>query len=157
LPARHRGNALRACFKTPRGSAARDFGRSQGGEERASPKGAVSSEPTMAPGKRPAEEPLVVLKHALIARGADLHCPRSARVPPVGSSESYFWIRLAALRLTPSKRQRSLPNLSQLYFFHSSQSRSVACAILAAALRSQREGWRDRSLMTAATARGLPK
>ena len=83
-----RKGSLRACFKTPRGSAARDFGRSQGGEERASPKGAVSSEPTKAPGKRPAEEPLGVLKHALRAclknvaadvrrrKGAG-HCPKN--------------------------------------------------------------------------------
>ncbi len=57
--------ALRACFKTTRGSATRDFDRSRGGEDRASPERAVRSELTKAPGKRPAAQPLVVLKHAL--------------------------------------------------------------------------------------------
>src|SRR5260370_847196 len=45
---------LRACFKIGRGPAARDFGRGQGGEFRASPQRAVRSEPTPATGKRPA-------------------------------------------------------------------------------------------------------
>ncbi len=45
---------LRACFKISNGPAARDFDRGQGGELRASPKRAVSSEPTQATGKRPA-------------------------------------------------------------------------------------------------------
>ena len=43
-----------ACLKIPRGSAARDFGRGQDGEFRASPKRAVRNEPTQATGKRPA-------------------------------------------------------------------------------------------------------
>jgi len=45
---------LRACLKTARGAAARDFGWGQGGEARASPKWAVRAEPTPAPAKRPA-------------------------------------------------------------------------------------------------------
>ena len=46
--------AFRACFKIERGPAARDFGRSQGGEARASPQRAVRAEPTPAATKRPA-------------------------------------------------------------------------------------------------------
>src|SRR5206468_4303738 len=46
--------SLRACFKIERGPAARDFGRSQGGEARASPQRAVRAEPTPAAAKRPA-------------------------------------------------------------------------------------------------------
>ncbi len=60
-----KASGISACFKTTRGSAARDFGRSRGGEDRASPEWAVRSEPTKAPGKRPAAQPLAVLKHAL--------------------------------------------------------------------------------------------
>src|SRR5438445_9730387 len=45
---------LGACFKISRRPAARDFGRGQGGEFRASPQRAVRSEPTPATGKRPA-------------------------------------------------------------------------------------------------------
>src|SRR5258708_28011409 len=45
---------LRACLKIGRGPAARDFGRGEGGEFRASPQRAVRSEPTPATGKRPA-------------------------------------------------------------------------------------------------------
>src|SRR5258708_11032602 len=45
---------LRACFKIGRGPAARDFGRGQGGEFRASPQRPVRNEPTQATGKRPA-------------------------------------------------------------------------------------------------------
>src|SRR6266498_1851001 len=45
---------LRACLKIPRGPAARDFGCSQGGEVGASPQRAVTAEPTLAAGKRPA-------------------------------------------------------------------------------------------------------
>ena len=49
-----RRKCLRACFKNTRGSAARDFGRSLGGEARESPKRALSAEPTTAAAKRPA-------------------------------------------------------------------------------------------------------
>src|SRR6266571_2434360 len=45
---------LRACFKISRRPAARDFGRGQGGEFRASPQRAVRNEPTPATGERPA-------------------------------------------------------------------------------------------------------
>ena len=45
---------LRACFENRRGSAARDFGRSLGGEAQESPKRALSAEPTTAAAKRPA-------------------------------------------------------------------------------------------------------
>src|SRR6266571_8942922 len=45
---------LRACFKISRRPAARDFGRGQGGEFRASPQRAVRNEPTLATVKRPA-------------------------------------------------------------------------------------------------------
>src|SRR5665213_3313261 len=45
---------LRACFKTTRGASARDFGCGQGGEGGASPKRAVTTEPTQATDKRPA-------------------------------------------------------------------------------------------------------
>ena len=53
IPAEHRGavffadlKILRACFKTRKGPATRNFGRSRGGEDRASPQRAVRSEPT---------------------------------------------------------------------------------------------------------------
>ncbi len=45
---------LRACFKIEKGPAARDFGCGQGGETGASPQRAVTVEPTLAAGKRPA-------------------------------------------------------------------------------------------------------
>ena len=45
---------LRACLKTTRDAAARDFGCGQGGEVGASPQRAVTTEPTPATGKRPA-------------------------------------------------------------------------------------------------------
>ena len=45
---------FRACFKIAWGPAARDFGRGQDGEDRASPQRAVRSEPTQATDKRPA-------------------------------------------------------------------------------------------------------
>src|SRR5438552_6750151 len=45
---------LRACFKIAWGPAARDFGRGQDGEDRASPQRAVRSEPTQATDKMPA-------------------------------------------------------------------------------------------------------
>ena len=45
---------LRACLKTTRGAAARDFGCGQGGEVGASPQRAVTTEPTPATDKRPA-------------------------------------------------------------------------------------------------------
>src|SRR5713226_981881 len=45
---------LRASFKISRRPAARDFGRGQGGEFRASPQRAVRNEPTPATDKRPA-------------------------------------------------------------------------------------------------------
>ena len=45
---------LRACLKIARGAAARDFGFGQGGEEGASPKRAVPTEPTPGKDKRPA-------------------------------------------------------------------------------------------------------
>jgi hypothetical protein len=45
---------LRACFEIAWDPAARDFGRGQGGEDRASPQRAVRSEPTQAVAKRPA-------------------------------------------------------------------------------------------------------
>src|SRR6266478_6242212 len=52
---RHPSNSnLRACFKISRRPAARDFGRGQGGEFRASPQRAVRNETTPATGKRPA-------------------------------------------------------------------------------------------------------
>ena len=47
-------DGLRACWKIPTGAAARDFGRSQGGEAGASPQRAVRAEPTQAANKRPA-------------------------------------------------------------------------------------------------------
>ena len=43
----------RACLRTPRGPARRDFGGGQGGEAGASPKRAATAEPTPATGKRP--------------------------------------------------------------------------------------------------------
>src|SRR6266511_5353467 len=45
---------FRACLKIPWSPAARDFGCSQGGEVGASPQRAVTAEPTLAAGKRPA-------------------------------------------------------------------------------------------------------
>ena len=45
---------LRACFKTTRSAAARDFGCGQGGEAGASPQRAVTAEPTPATDKRTA-------------------------------------------------------------------------------------------------------
>src|SRR5882724_12751801 len=42
---------IRACLKTTRGPAARDFGCGQGGEAGASPQSAVTAEPTQAAGK----------------------------------------------------------------------------------------------------------
>src|SRR6266540_7570408 len=53
---------LRACLKIPRGPAARDFGCSQGGEVGASPQRAVTVEPTLAAGKRPAARRVFVEK-----------------------------------------------------------------------------------------------
>jgi hypothetical protein len=47
-------DSLRACLKTARGAASRDFGWGQGGEASASPRRAVMAEPTQALGKRPA-------------------------------------------------------------------------------------------------------
>jgi len=44
---------LRACLKTLRGAAVRDFGRGQGGEVRASPQRAVRTEPTQPTDERP--------------------------------------------------------------------------------------------------------
>jgi len=44
----------RACLKTQRGPAAREFGGGQGGEAGASPKRAATAESTRATGKRPA-------------------------------------------------------------------------------------------------------
>jgi hypothetical protein len=49
-----RTKSLRACFKNARVPAARDFGRRQGGEFRASPQRAVRNEPTQSPAKRTA-------------------------------------------------------------------------------------------------------
>src|SRR5713101_2884493 len=49
-----RGSGSRACFRISRRPAARDFGRGQGGEFRASPQRAIRNEPTPATGKRPA-------------------------------------------------------------------------------------------------------
>ena len=49
-----RGSGSRACFKISRRPAARDFGRGQGGDFRASPQRAVRNEPTPATDKRPA-------------------------------------------------------------------------------------------------------
>ena len=46
--------AIRACLKTTRGAAAKDFGCGQGGEVGASPQRAVTTEPTRVTGKRPA-------------------------------------------------------------------------------------------------------
>jgi len=46
--------SLRACLKTTRGAAAKDFGCGQGGEVGASPQRAVTTEPTPATDKRPA-------------------------------------------------------------------------------------------------------
>ncbi len=51
---RIRSRSLRAFLKITRGAAARDFGWGQGGLGRASPKWAVRSKPTLAPGKRAA-------------------------------------------------------------------------------------------------------
>ena len=48
-----RRQPLKACLKTPRGPARRDFGGGQGGEAGASPERAVTAEPTPATGKRP--------------------------------------------------------------------------------------------------------
>jgi len=45
---------LRACLKTTRGAAARDFDCGQGGEAGASPQRAVTAKPTQATGERPA-------------------------------------------------------------------------------------------------------
>jgi ATP-dependent helicase/nuclease subunit B len=60
--------ALRACPKNTGGGAARDFGRSQGGEAGASPKRAVTAEPTQAAAKRAAEPPPVFFGHALSSK-----------------------------------------------------------------------------------------
>ena len=49
-----RRSFLRACLKTQRGPAAREFGGGQGGEAGASPKRAATAESTRATGKRPA-------------------------------------------------------------------------------------------------------
>jgi len=49
-----RGHPFRACFKIAWGPAARDFGCGQGGEAGASPKRAVTGEPTRATAKRTA-------------------------------------------------------------------------------------------------------
>jgi hypothetical protein len=56
---------LRACLKNTRGSAARDFGRSRGGEAGESPQRALTAEPTTAAAKRPAVEPLIFFRQPL--------------------------------------------------------------------------------------------
>src|SRR5260370_14832866 len=84
-----RNSWLRACFKIGRGPAARDFGRGQGGEFRASAQRAVRSEPTPATGKRPAARRVfgqkavwlsLLLGHRPVAgmQGARAEAPRRA-------------------------------------------------------------------------------
>src|SRR5271166_5039124 len=63
-------NIVRACFENRRGSAARDFGRSLGGEAQASPKRALSAEPTTAAAKRPAARRVFAPKALWLCRSS---------------------------------------------------------------------------------------
>src|SRR5260370_40619759 len=65
--------SLRACFKISRRPAARDFGRGQGGESRASPQRAVRNEPTPATGKRPAARRVFGQKAAWLRPARECH------------------------------------------------------------------------------------
>src|SRR5437660_3925419 len=103
--------AFRACFKIGRGPAARDFGRGQGGEFRASPQRAVRSEPTQATGKRPAARRVFGQKAAWLRcssltdrwRVCSLVAPRHPAFCP---KTGLLRILKQALRFIPVKHSR---------------------------------------------------